>query len=57
VKAEIPEIFAVAGPPHRGGDLSAPGEDERSFTAAAVRAMSASAYASHRDGIMAAMRE
>ena len=57
LKAEIPELFAVPGPARSGGDFSAPGEGKRSFTAAEVRAMSASEYAETRDEIMAAMRE
>jgi hypothetical protein len=57
LKAEIPELFALPGPPRSGGDFSAPGEGKRSFTAAEVRAMSASEYADMRDEIMAAMRE
>lgn len=57
LKGEIPELFAVPGPPRSGGDFSAPGEGKRSFTAAEVRAMSASEYADMRDEIMAAMRE
>ena len=57
LKAEIPELFAAAGPARSGGDFTVAGEGKRSFTAAEVRAMSASEYASHRDEIMAAMRE
>ena len=57
LKGEIPELFVVPGPPRSGGDFSAPGEGKRSFSAAEVRAMSAPEYASHRDEIMAAMRE
>jgi ATP/maltotriose-dependent transcriptional regulator MalT len=40
-----------------GGDFSKAGEGKRSFTAAEVRAMSAAEYTSHREEIMAAMRE
>jgi len=57
LKAEIPELFAIAGPPRSGGDFSVAGEGKRSFTTAEVRAMSASEYAEKRDEIMAAMRE
>lgn len=57
LKGEIPELFAIAGPPRSGGDFSAPAEGKRSFTTAEVRAMSASEYAEKRDEIMAAMRE
>jgi len=57
LKAEIPELFAIAGPPRSGGDFSTPAEGKRSFSAAEVRAMSASEYATHRDEIMAAMRD
>jgi hypothetical protein len=57
LKAEIPELFAISGPPRSGGDFSTPAEGKRSFTAAEVRAMSASEYAERRDEIMAAMRE
>ena len=57
LKAEIPELFVVSGSPRRGGDFSAATEGKRSFTAAEMRAMSASEYASHRNEIMAAMRE
>jgi len=57
LKAEIPELFAVPGPARSGGDFSKAGEGRRSFTAAEVKAMSAAEYTSHRDEIMAAMRE
>lgn len=57
LKAEIPELFAIAGPPRSSGDFSTPAEGKRSFTAAEVRAMSASEYAERRDEIMAAVRE
>jgi hypothetical protein len=57
LKAEIPELFAASGPARSGGDFSKAGEGKRSFTAAEVRAMSAAEYTSHREEIMAAMRE
>ena len=57
LKAEIPELFAVPGPARSGGDFTVAGEGKRSFTAAEVKAMSAAEYTSHRDEIMAAMRE
>ena len=57
LKAEIPELFAVPGPTRSGGDFTVAGEGKRSFTATEVKAMSAAEYASHRDEIMAAMRE
>jgi hypothetical protein len=57
LKSEIPELFAVPGPARSGGDFTVAGEGKRSFTAAEVKAMSAAEYASHRDEIMAAMRE
>jgi hypothetical protein len=57
LKAEIPELFAAPGPVRSGGDFTVAGEGKRSFTAAEVKAMSAAEYTSHRDEIMAAMRE
>jgi hypothetical protein len=57
LKAEIPELFAVPGPARSGGDFTVANEGKRSFTAAEVKAMSAAEYTSHRDQIMAAMRE
>ncbi len=57
LKTEIPELFAVPGPARSGGDFTVAGEGKRSFTAAEVKAMSAAEYTSHRDEIMAAMRE
>ena len=57
LKAEIPELFAVPGPARSGGDFTVAGEGKRSFTATEVKAMSAAEYTSHRDEIMAAMRE
>ena len=57
LKVEIPELFAVPGPARSGGDFTVAGEGKRSFTAAEVKAMSAAEYTSHRDEIMAAMRE
>ena len=57
LKAEIPELFAVPGPARSGGDFTVASEGKRSFTAAEVKAMSAAEYTSHRDEIMAAMRE
>ena len=57
LKTEIPELFAAPGPARSGGDFTVAGEGKRSFTAAEVKAMSAAEYTSHRDEIMAAMRE